>query len=406
MSRIAIFAAVYTALLLGLTNRSTGQQIDKMNADTTALVKGDNTFAFDLYHKLSTNDGNLFFSPYSISNALAMTYAGARGQTAFEMAQTLRFPFDDQRLPSAFADLIQQLNRPGQKRQYQLVVANRLWGQKEYGFLPEFLKVSQDAYGAGLGEVDFATASEQARQVINAWVAKETQDRIKDLLAAGSVNTETRLVLTNAIYFKARWALPFNDKQTTKDDFHVRAGKTVKVDMMHRGEMMNLLETDTFQMLELPYEQRELSMLVFLPRKVDGLNELEKQASAGNLEQWRGKVKRYQVTLSMPKFTFSSEFMLKNVLSTMGMGSAFTKAADFSGMTTREKLFINAVVHKAFVAVDEKGTEAAAATGVTVGATAQPVAPQATFRADHPFLFVVRDNKTGSLLFMGRVVNL
>jgi serine protease inhibitor len=405
MIRFSIAAAICSALLLGITNLSPAQQVDKMNSDTAAVVKGDNTFAFDLYHKLSTTDGNLFFSPYSISNALAMTYAGARGQTALDMAQTLRFPLDGQRLHFAFADLIQQIDRPGQKRSYQLSVANRLWGQKGYGFLPDFLKLSQDAYGAGLEEVDFEKSTEQARQTINSWVAKETQDRIKDLLPAGSLDEYTRLVLTNALYFTAQWAEAFNEQVTKQDDFKLGGGKNAKVDMMHSGKIMNLFESDAFQLLELPYTGHDLSMLVLLPRKVDGLADLEKQASADNLNKWLGKMKRFHVTLSMPKFKYTSEFKLKDVLTALGMGIAFGKSADFSGMTTRERLFIDKVIHKAFVAVDEKGTEAAAATAVVPKPTSLQLAPQATFRADHPFLFLVRDNRTGSLLFMGRVIN-
>jgi serine protease inhibitor len=311
MNRIAIVAAQFSILLACFAALAPAQEPDKLNPDTKALVKGDNDFAFNLYQKLSSDEGNLFFSPYSISSALAMTYAGARGQTAAEMAKTLQFPFPDQRLHSAFADLTGQHNRPDPKRQYKLVVANRLWGQQGYGFLPEFLKLTQDTYGAGMQEVDFARATEQARQTINSWVAQETQDRIKDLLPKGSVDGGTRLVLTNAIYFKALWAHPFNDKQTAKEDFQRGAGKTVKAEMMHAVQRISLVETDTFQMAELPYLQHDISMLVLLPRRVDGLNELEKQASADNLVQWIGKMKRHEVTLSFPKFTYASEFMLK-----------------------------------------------------------------------------------------------
>jgi serpin B len=305
--------------------------------------------------------------------------------------------------------LIRELNQPGQKRIYQLSVANRLWGQKGYGFLPEFLKLSQDSYGAGLQELDFAKATDQARQTINDWVAKETQGRIKDLLQPGVLKPATRLVLTNAIYFKARWASVFSDSATKKEDFKVGTSKSVKVDMMHQNGNKNLLETDAFQMLELPYERNELSMLVLLPRQVDGLPQLEKQLSAENLAKWVGDMKRYQVDLSLPKYKYTAEFELKKVLSALGMGLAFSDAADFSGMATGEKLQIDAVIHKAFVAVDEKGTEAAAATAVTVMPTAAPKPPPppppATFRADHPFVFLIRDNRTGSILFMGRVVD-
>ena len=225
MSRFAFIAAFAIALLVGASQLGSAMQPDKLNADTALLVKGDNAFAFDLYQNLSKQDGNLFFSPYSISNALAMTYAGARGQTALDMAKTLQFPFDGTRLNPAFNDLIQEISGRGKKRTFQLAIANRLWGQKGFGFLPEFLKVSKESYGAGLEELDFAGATEQARETINAWVAKETQDRIKDLLAPKSLNADTRLVLTNAIYFKANWASAFNSQATKKRTSRTAAAK-------------------------------------------------------------------------------------------------------------------------------------------------------------------------------------
>jgi serpin B len=387
--------------LLALTSVGATQQ-PNLSPDTAALAKGDNAFATDLYQRLSSNDGNLFFSPYSISNALAMTYAGARGKTADDMAATLKFPFQGNRLNAAFAGLVQDLDRKGEKRKYQLNIANRLWGEKGYGFLPEFVKMCKDAYRAGLEELDFAADPEKARQTINAWVEKETQDKIKDLVPPGTITPATRLVLTNAIYFKANWRHVFPDV-TKKDDFKTAADKTIKVDMMQTLEFFPYAQSDDVQILELPYEQNELSMLVLLPKKVDGLSGLEKQLTADNLEKWRGQLKKHRVNVKLPKFKFTSQFQLSKVLSAMGMGVAFGGQADFSGMTTREKLFISDVIHKAFVAVDEKGTEAAAATAVVMRATAIEEAPMATFYADHPFVFVIRDNRTGSILFMGRV---
>jgi serine protease inhibitor len=392
---------ISAAILFALAGVSLAQQPD-LSPDTAALAKGDNAFAIDLYQRLSRDDGNLFFSPYSISNALAMTYAGARGKTADDMAATLKFPFQGNRLHAAFAGLVQDLDRKGQKRKYQLSIANRLWGEKGYGFLPEFLKMSKDAYQAGLEEIDFSGKSEQARKTINDWVANETQDKIKDLLPSGSILPDTRLVLTNAIYFKANWQHTFPDA-TKKADFKVAAGKPVKVDMMQTVDFYLYAQNDDVQILELPYEQNELSMLALLPPKVDGLAELEKKLTADNLDKWRGQLKKHQVNAKLPKFKFTSEFKLIPVLSAMGMGIAFGPKADFSGMTTRENLFISAVIHKAFVAVDEKGTEAAAATAVTMRPTAIQEAPMATFHADHPFVFLIRDNRTGSILFMGRV---
>ena len=404
MNRFALIAAFCITLLVGGSQFGITMQPDKLNADTALLVKSDNAFAFDLYQNLCKEDGNLFFSPYSISNALAMTYAGARGQTALDMAKTLQFPFDQTRLNPAFNDLIQELNRRGQKRGYQLSIANRLWGQKDYGFLPEFLRISKESYGAGLEEVDFIGATEKARITINDWVAKETQDKIKDLLATGVLTGDTRLVLTNAIYFKAQWAHLFNEDATKKEDFTAAAGKTVKVDMMHASQVLRLFESDALQVLEMPYKQQDLSMVVFLPCKIDGLTEIEKQLKTGNADQWLSKAQTRRVALSLPKYKYTSKFMLNDVLSTMGMGIAFTPGADFSGMTSRQNLYITAVVHKAFVAVDENGTEAAAATAVVMGALGGGP-PLTTFLADHPFVFLIRDNRTGSILFMGRVVN-
>jgi serpin B len=405
MHRFGIPAVVGSALLLGLATYTPAQSARDLNPDTAALAKSNNAFACDLYQNLAKQDGNLFFSPYGISNALAMTYAGARGKTATEMATTLQFPFEDKRVHPAYGDLVDEINRRGKKRQYQLSVANRLWGQKDYGFLPDFVKLMRGHYGAGLEEVDFKADPDKARQTINAWVEKETQDRIKDLLPAGSLAHDTKLVLTNAIYFKAQWPEPFSARATAREDFKVADGKTIKVDMMHHSELWNYREVDGVQILELPYEQYELSMVVLLPKKADGLAALEKALSAETLQKWTAKLQRHQVNLSLPKFKFTSEFQLKPVLSGMGMPTAFSRDADFSGMTSRDKLFIDAVVHKAFVAVDEKGTEAAAATGVVMRATSAPVAERVDFRADHPFVFLIRDNRTGSVLFMGRVAN-
>jgi serpin B len=377
----------------------------KLSPDTAQVVQGNNGFGFDLFQEIRSKDGNLFYSPYSISNALAMTAAGARGNTAKEMAATLHLPPDGQRLHAGFADLIQSLNNPAKARKYDLQIANRLWGQKRFGFLPDFLKLSSDAYGAGLEELDFSAAPEAARQAINAWVEKQTKDKIKNLMPEGSVTVATRLVLTNAIYFKAQWADPFFDKATAKQDFKAGPGKTMKVDMMHKTEIMQYAATDEIQFVELPYEQHQLSMLVLLPKNADGLPALEKQLSAAKLAEWSKAAKRNNVVLSLPRFKFTSTFEnLKNVLAKMGMTTAFTPQADFSGMASGAKLFIDQVVHKAFVDVNEFGTEAAAATAVGMRLAAAPV-ENITFTADHPFVFVIRDNATGSVLFVGRVAN-
>ncbi|MBI1831374.1 MAG: serpin family protein [Planctomycetes bacterium] len=372
--------------------------------DVTNLVQGNNEFAFALDDRLAAKDGNLFFSPYSISNALAMTYAGARGNTAAEMKKTLRFNLDDERLHAAFNRVIADLDGGDpMKRPFQLSVANRLWGQKDYGFHPAFLKIGQDFYRAGLEELDFGR-SEEARKIINAWVEKQTKDKIKNLIPEGEITGLTRLVLTNAIYFKAAWQTPFEPALTKPGSFHLADVKTVEVPMMHANPMAGFANRDTFTLLELPYKDRQQSMVILLPKKKDGLAELEKKLSAANLAAWLKDVGAFEVDVKLPKFKVTAEFKLNRVLIEMGMKDAFVHGrADFSGMATREDLSISAVLHKAFVDVNEAGTEAAAATAVIIRGESKP--PRASFHAEHGFLFLIRDHATGTILFVGRVAN-
>jgi len=375
----------------------------RIKGDPAALADANNGFAVDLYGQLAKKQGNLFFSPYSISNALAMTYAGARGNTAKEMAAAMHFDLEAARLHPAFAGLIRELQGPVKGRKYQLKIAN-LWGQKDYGFLPDFLKTGQVQYQAGLKEVDFIGDSEGARKAINAWVEDETHKKIKDLIKPGILSVDTRLVLSNAIYFKAAWLRPFNVKETKPGDFITASGKKVVVPMMPANLRTNFFDDGRVLGLELPYENRELSMILFMPKKADGLPELEKDMTAINLKKWLGKLSDHQVRLTLPKFKVTAEFHLNNVLKQLGMKDAFDRqTADFSGMTTRDKLFISHVVHKAFVDVNEAGTEAAASTAVVMDRTSLP--PPGVFNADHPFIFLIRDAGTGSILFMGRVAD-
>jgi serpin B len=371
--------------------------------DMDAIVSGNNEFAFDLYAKLRGQGGNLFFSPKSISTALAMTYAGARGETAEQMAKTLHFRAQGEKLHAAFHTLIEELNGAGKKRGYQLSIANGLWGQKGFGFLPAFLKLTETHYGAGFHEVDFAGNVEAARRTINAWVEKQTKDKIKELFQAGTLDSDTRLVLANAIYFKGDWERQFKKDRTRKEPFHVPSDKTTDVPMMHDDGRFKYLDAGTFQALELPYKGKELSMLVLLPKKVDGIGELEKSLMAVKLGEWLPKLRAQEVFVSLPKFKTTSEFDLTKTLADMGMPQAFSRQADFSGMNGKRNLFIGIVVHKAYVDVNEEGTEAAAATGVGVKLAAAPV--RNVFNADHPFMFLIRDNRSGSVLFLGRVLD-
>lgn len=375
----------------------------KPGGNVTPIVRGNNDFALAVYQQLAAGQkGNIFFSPNSIHAALAMTATGARGNTAAQMAKTLRLP--GQNPHGAYAALLKQL-KPPEQGGYELRVANALWGQKGYPWVEEFLDTTKANYDAGLREVDFVTATEAARRTINAWVEGQTNDKIKDLLKPGVLNPLTRLVLTNAIYFKGDWASQFDKKLTRAMPFKLSASGTTKVPMMYQKAKFGYTEDKTAQILSMPYKGKDLSMLVLLPKKVDGLADMAKKLTANNLAAFAAKAYRREVRVYMPKFKMTSQFSLKQVLTAMGMSDAFAPGkADFSGMNGKEDLFISAVIHKAFVDVNEEGTEAAAATAVVVGLTSA-VAQPLVFRADHPFLFVIRHDRTGAILFMGRVMN-
>jgi serpin B len=377
-------------------------------SDVKSVVKSNSEFALALYQQLRDKEGNLFFSPYSISNALAMTAGGARGETLDEMVKTLHFNGDLAKVSPAFRQLIESLNGDPKTRTYQLNVANALWCQKGYGFEKGFLNQTEKDYFAGLKQVNFAGDSEKSRLEINHWVEEQTKDKIKDLLKPGTIDSNTRLVLTNAIYFKAAWLKHFYDKATKDGDFMVGEGKKIgKVPLMHTVEDCQFAESDDYQLLELPYENYQLSLIVLLPKKVDGLTDLEKKITVENLEKWRAKAKEHQVTITLPKFKTTAEFELSETLKKMGMPLAFTDQGDFTGITKDEKLHISKVIHKAFIDLDEKGTEAAAATAVTLTKASAVIdeKPKAEFKADHPFVYMIRDQATGSILFMGRLTD-
>lgn len=378
-----------------------------VKSDKAAVVKGNTEFAVDLYGKLREKDGNLFYSPYSISTALGMTSVGAKGQTLDQMNKTLHFGLEQKALHPAFSALNNQVTSGGKPKGYKLSVGNALWGQKGFGFLNDFLTTTQTNYQAGLHEVDFMGDTEGARKTINAWVEKQTNDKIKDLLKPGVLSADSRLVLTNAIYFKGDWNLKFK-KEATKDQPWLGTAQKGNAPLMHRKDKFKYLDGGTFQAVDLPYVGKELSMVVFLPKKADGIGDFEKGLTAAKLTEWTntlGKLRERDVEVFLPKFKMTSEFSLKTALSALGMSDAFTASADFSGMSTKEKLAIQDVVHKAFVEVNEEGTEAAAATGVVVGVLSAVVDPDPVFRADHPFFFAIRDNRNGSILFAGRLVH-
>jgi len=378
-------------------------------ADLATLVDGNSDFSFELYRTLSDADGNLFYSPYSISLALAMTYAGARGDTEKQMAETLRFILPQDSLHPAFNSLDTELASRGEGAEgkdeagFRLNVVNAIWGQQEYQFRSEFLDILAENYGAGLRVLDFMEEPEESRTTINKWVSEQTEGRIEDLIPQGTIDALTRLILTNAIYFNAAWQYPFNEEATSDGTFHLLDGEQITVPMMRQTESFGYADGDGYQAVELPYDGQELAMVILLPENGQ-FEGFEDSLNYEAVKEITSKLERQQVNLTMPKFEFETEFSLVKALTAMGMPVAFSANADFSGMTGNRDLAIDEVLHKSFVSVDEAGTEAAAATAVIMKLTAMPGAP-VKVTLDRPFVFLIRDIQTGTILFIGRVVN-
>jgi len=313
-------------------------------AGINVIINVNNQFTFDLYSELRKEKGNIFFSPYNISTCLAMTYEGARGKTAEEMQRVFHFPVANEERRAAFVAIYNQINEPS--AEYNLSMANALWAQNDYKFLEEYINTLQRYYAGDARNVDFKRATEEARNIINTWVEDKTNDKIKNLFPPRSLDINTRLVLTNAIYFKGQWIREFNKKQTGEEDFNVCLGNTVKAPMMRQwGEKFHYAETEDLQILEMRYKGDRLSMLILLPKNNDGLTSLESSLSLERLNEWKNKLKEQLVDVFMPKFTFDSKYFLKKTLEKLGMPMAFTKEADFSGMDGSTKnLYIQAVI--------------------------------------------------------------
>ena len=378
------------------------------NSNVQTVVKGNSTFGFGLYQKIKENEGNLFFSPYSISTALAMTYAGAKVQTEKEMAEVLHFSLEQEPLHSSFSKLRSKLNAIQNKGHIKLSIANSLWAQEGYPFLDTFFDLNKKYYGAGLNFVDFVRETETARKTINVWIEKETQQKIKELIKPDTIDSLTTLVLCNAIYFKGDWSSQFDKERTTDADFYISHAKTIKVPMMNKKSEFKFKDFGNFSAIELPYEGNDLSMIVFLPKEIDGLIELERNLTNDGVKAWINELTRSyksEIFVNLPRFKTTCQFELSETLGDMGMPSAFSlPPADFSGMTGKRDLFISKVIHKAFVDVNEEGTEAAAATAVVMMMLKGDSKPL-SFRADHPFVFLIRENQTGSILFIGRIID-
>lgn len=380
---------------------TTGKELTSSGGN---MVEAVNRFAFDLYSFLKQKEkGNIIYSPFSLSVAMAMTYEGARGETAEEIKRVFHYPDDHQVLRQGFSELIARVNRKDKK--YELRTANALWAQKDYPFLPEYFKMVEKYYGGKVTNVDFINETENSRLTINRWVEEQTNNRIKDLIPPRVINALTRLVLTNAIYFKGLWEIQFKKSDTKEEDFYLTPEQKVRVPMMSLQDVkFNYLENEKLQLVELPYVGGEISMLVLLPRT--DLAAVEALLAAGKLDELRAGMSEEKIDLYLPKFKFETKYLMggeQGILGRMGMPTAFSLAADLSGMTGRQELRVTEVVHQAFVEVNEEGTEAAAATAVIVGI--KMVQQKPVFRANHPFIFLIQDRASGAILFIGRVMD-
>jgi len=365
------------------------------------VVEGNTDFAFEMYTELAefSADENFFFSPHSISVALAMTYAGARGETAEAMADTLHFNLPQETLHPSFSTLDSEITG---RENVELYTANSLWGQEGYQFLQEFLDLMDRYYNAGMNLVDFVGDTENARVTINDWVYEKTREKIADLIPRNGVTPITRLVLVNAIYFKADWLTQFDPDHTYDGRFRLLDGERVDARMMSMNAEFPFVQAEDYSAIELPYSGEDLSMLIILP-DIDKFSEIEDSLNQAMVEDIIVRLRETELdSVVLPKFEMTSFFPLASILSSMGMGAAFG-GSDFSGMDGTRNLFISEVFHKAYVKVYEEGTEAAAATAVVMELAEMPGGP--AFIADHPFIFLIRDRETGAILFMGRMMD-
>ncbi|HQJ56687.1 MAG TPA: serpin family protein [Caldisericia bacterium] len=367
---------------------------------TQEVVDANNQFALELYTELSKNGKeNIFYSPYSIFAALGMTYEGAKGETKDEIKSVFHFPEDSTLRPN-FAKIYNDINK--NEEDYELRTGNALWVQKDYPFLEDYINIVVKYYGGKASNLDFVKETEKSRQTINSFIEEQTNGKIKDLIPKGVLDYLTRLVLTNAIYFKGTWQWEFNPKNTEEVDFKITPTDIVKVPMMYmkpEKAKFNYADLEDLQILELPYKGEKISMLILLPK--DNLEDIQ-PLTIEKLKEWKSQTKEETLDeIYLPKFEFDTKYFMKEILSDMGMPTAFEMDADFSGMDGTKSLYIKEVIHQAYVKVDEKGTEAAAATGVVMELTS--IMPKNIFRADHPFIFIIQQNDTGNILFLGRV---
>jgi len=375
------------------------------NTTPVNITENNNLFALDLYKKISTTPGNLFYSPYSISTALAMTYAGARGKTEKEMSAVMHFPANSADFYNKYNEVLKNISTLNDGGKLNIYTVNSVWAQKNFKFRDEFLEIIKNNFNSSINLVDFIKETENSRIQINKWVETQTNEKIKELIKPGLIDYLTRMVLVNAIYFKADWETAFDKNQTRKMDFLVDESKAVSCDFMFLEQEFKFFEQeDGLKAIEIPYSKGKMSMLIILPKDNAGFNMLKKEINLDFYKKINSVLVSKNVKLYLPKFKTTSEFELSDILIKMGMPEAFSDRADFSGMTGAKDLKISKVIHQAFVEVSETGTEAAAATAVVMRVKSMPISPP-EFKADHPFMFIIKENKENSILFAGNIYN-
>lgn len=410
-------SSVIVVFLMGTSvcpaeNNPALSETQPINSDQAlaVLVKGNNEFALDLYERICEMEGsgNIFFSPYSISSALGMTYSGARGQTASDMAEVLHFTLPAESINTAFHSITETLSSGSlhgtdSGDPFTLSISNGLWVQNGFDLLDEYVAEVTGYYSASVRNLDFSGDTEGSREIINDWVAENTMNKILNLIPRGLLVPDTRVVLTNAVYFKASWSKPFHEYATSYEEFLLVDGSAIDVPMMTQTEHFNYASTEGCRAVELDYAGGNTGMLILLPH--GNIQEFQRDFDADMLETIRRRLSSANVRLSMPRFEFTKSIGLSGILSSLGMESAFGNGADFSGFTGNPDLFISKVLHKAFVKVDEEGTEAAAATAVIMNRITAVRPPPIEMNINRPFIFLIQDRTTNTIVFMGRVMD-
>lgn len=382
-------------------SNKTQSTIEQPGPEILKLASDNTTFAINIYSSLKNKDGNLFFSPYSISSAMAMVYLGARGKTEEQIKSVMNYSLPQENLHQNFSEQNERLKNISKGEEIQISISNSIWPHKDYQFLPEYIELLKKYYKTEVTQVDYVNATEAARQKINEEVEKQTLGKITNLIPDGILDSLTRLVLTNAVYFKGLWNTRFDPENTKPAAFNISSDITSEVQMMFQNSKFRYYSDTVLQAVELPYKGGSVCMLILLPREIEGINDLEESLSSEMLSSIISEMYETKIKIYLPRFSLTSEFNLSDTLKSLGMPIAFSNAADFSGMDGTQNLLLTNVLHKAYVGVDEEGTEAAAATAAVIGLKSVPMFE--IFKADHPFLFLICDCSTGTVLFMGRV---